>query len=92
MDFEEGKPADGASKRRLHFQESAGNENAGELIDQAGLRGTRVGSAEVSHRHANFIVAETGATPGDVLKPIDLVRGRVHERLGIELELEIEIW
>lgn len=66
--------------------------SAGELIDQAGLKGTRVGGAEVSHRHANFIVAETGATPGDVLKLIDLVRGRVHERLGIELELEIEIW
>lgn len=66
--------------------------SAGELIEQAGLKGTRIGGAEVSSRHANFIVAEPGATPGDVLRLIDLVRGRVAERLGVELELEIEIW
>jgi UDP-N-acetylmuramate dehydrogenase len=66
--------------------------SAGELIDQAGLKGTRIGGAEVSSRHANFIVADPGTSPNDVLRLIDLVRGRVAERLGIELELEIEIW
>jgi UDP-N-acetylmuramate dehydrogenase len=62
------------------------------LIEQAGLKNTRVGGAEVSQRHANFIVADEGATSADVLKLIDLVRDRVNERLGIELETEIEIW
>ena len=66
--------------------------SAGMLIDQAGLKGTRVGGAEVSDRHANFIVAEPGATAQDVLRLIELVRSRVADRLGVELEMEIEVW
>jgi UDP-N-acetylmuramate dehydrogenase len=66
--------------------------SAGMLIDQAGLKGTRVGGAEISDRHANFIVADADATSADVLKLIELVRSRVAERLGVELETEIEIW
>lgn len=66
--------------------------SAGMLIDQAGLKGTRVGGAEVSDRHANFIVAEPGASSQDVLRLIELVRSRVADRLGIELETEIQIW
>jgi UDP-N-acetylmuramate dehydrogenase len=66
--------------------------SAGMLIDQAGLKNTRYGQAEVSDRHANFIIADQGATSQDVLKLIEVVRERVSERLGIELETEIEIW
>jgi UDP-N-acetylmuramate dehydrogenase len=66
--------------------------SAGMLIDQAGLKGSRVGGAEVSDLHANFIVADSSATTQDVLRLIDLVRSRVAERLGVELETEIEIW
>jgi UDP-N-acetylmuramate dehydrogenase len=46
----------------------------------------------VSDRHANFIVTDADATSGDVLRLIELVRSRVAERLGVELETEIEIW
>ena len=66
--------------------------SAGMLIDQVGLKGTRVGGAEVSDRHANFIVAHEGATSEDVLKLIEQVRERVLDKLGIELELEIQVW
>ena len=66
--------------------------SAGMLIDQAGLKGETVGGAEVSQRHANFIIAHPKATTRDVLKLIDLVRSRVAERMGVELETEIEIW
>jgi UDP-N-acetylmuramate dehydrogenase len=66
--------------------------SAGMLIDQAGLKGSRSGGAEVSERHANFIVAAPGATSQDVLKLIELVRDRVADRFGVELETEIEIW
>lgn len=66
--------------------------SAGMLIDQAGLKGTRIGGAEVNDRHANFIVAEPGATSQDVLRLIELVRSRVADRIGIELELEIQVW
>jgi UDP-N-acetylmuramate dehydrogenase len=65
---------------------------AGMLIDQAGLKGTRIGGAEVSDRHANFIVADEGASSKDVLELIEVVRMAVQERLGVELETEIEIW
>ena len=66
--------------------------SSGMLIEQAGLKGARVGQAEVSDRHANFIIAGPSATTREVLELIELVRGRVLERLGIELENEIEIW
>jgi UDP-N-acetylmuramate dehydrogenase len=66
--------------------------SAGMLIDQAGLKGETVGGAEVSQRHANFIITHPGATAQDVLKLIDVVRSRVAERMGVELETEIEIW
>jgi UDP-N-acetylmuramate dehydrogenase len=66
--------------------------SAGMLIDQAGLKGETVGGAEVSQRHANFIIAHPKATTRDVLKLIDLIRSRVAERMGVELENEIQIW
>ena len=66
--------------------------HAGELIDDAGLKGTRIGGAVVSDRHANFIVAEAECTSSDVLRLVDLIREQVDQRMGIELELEIEIW
>ncbi len=65
---------------------------AGKLIDDAGLKGTRIGGAVVSDRHANFIIAEPECTSQDVLRLIDLIRGQVRDRLGVELELELEIW
>ena len=65
---------------------------AGALIDQAGLKGTRYGAAEVSTVHANFIVARRGATASDVLHLIDVVRDRVLKVFDTELETEIEIW
>jgi UDP-N-acetylmuramate dehydrogenase len=66
--------------------------SAGELIDAAGLKGTRIGGAVVSDRHANFILAEPECTSEDVLRLIELVRNQVQERRGVELELELEIW
>lgn len=65
---------------------------AGALIDQAGLKGSRIGAAEVSQVHANFIVAREGATASDVLRLIDFVRERVLHEFATELETEIEIW
>ncbi len=66
--------------------------SSGELIDRAGLKGTRIGGAVVSDLHANFIIAEADCTAQDVLRLIDLVRSQVRDRMGIELELELEIW
>ena len=64
--------------------------SAGKLIDECGLKGTKIGGAEVSPKHANFIVNPSSATAEDVLDLIDLVRKRVKSQTGIELELEIQ--
>ncbi len=66
--------------------------SSGMLIDQAGLKGTKVGGAEVSAQHANFFTAADGTTSNDLIQLIDQVKARVHERMGVELELAIEIW
>ncbi len=65
---------------------------ADQLIEQAGLQGTRVGGVEVSDRDANYFVAHSGATARDVLRLIDLVRSRVAERFGQHLELALVVW
>ena len=67
-------------------------QRAGLLIEQAGLKGTRVGGAEISERHANFIVTHTGAKSSDVLRLIDLIRSKISEQFGVHLESEIKIW
>ena len=69
-----------------------GGVSAGELIERAGLKGTRIGGAVVSERHANFFIAEHDCSSTDVLRLIELVRDQVEDRLGVELELELEIW
>ncbi|RPI77549.1 MAG: UDP-N-acetylmuramate dehydrogenase, partial [Planctomycetaceae bacterium] len=66
--------------------------SAGLLIDQAGLKGTRIGNVEISDRHANFIVTHPGATARDVFRLIDLARSKVGEQFGVELDLEVQIW
>lgn len=66
--------------------------SAGALIEQAGLKGTRIGGCEVSDRHANFLVTHEGATSDDVLRLIDLIRTKVSEAHGIDLETEIRVW
>lgn len=73
------------------FKNPAG-KSAGALIDKAGLKGTECGAARVSEKHANFIVAEKGATASDVLRLIDVVKDRVRKEFDTELEVEIDIW
>ncbi len=65
---------------------------AGELIEQAGLKGTRIGGAVVSDRHANFVIAEPECTAADVMRLIELIRVQVADRLGVDLEVELDIW
>lgn len=66
--------------------------SAGALIDRAGLKGTQLGGAVVSEKHANFITAEKGCSSTDVKKLIEQIQTKVKGTLGIELETEIEIW
>jgi len=67
------------------------SRTAGQLIDAAGMKGFRVGGAEVSRVHANYIVNTGGATAVDVLGVIAAVRKRVMDEFGVELELEARV-
>ena len=64
---------------------------AGKLIDELGLKGTRVGGAVVCSEHGNFIVNDGNATARDVLELIALLTRRVKAERGIELQTEVEI-
>lgn len=68
-----------------------GGERAVRLIEKSGLRGKRVGGAEVSTKHANYIVNRGGATATDVLGLMDLMRERVRTHFGITLERQIRV-
>jgi UDP-N-acetylmuramate--L-alanine ligase/UDP-N-acetylenolpyruvoylglucosamine reductase len=67
-------------------------DSAGRLIDEAGLKGTRVGDAEVSTVHANFIVNRGKATSADIIELVRRVRARVEETKGIRLEPEVLLY
>ena len=69
-----------------------GHPAAGRLVEEAGCKGLRVGGAEVSTLHANFIVNRGDATCADVLALMDDVRGRVADRFGVVLEREVILW
>jgi len=66
-------------------------EYAGRLIEAAGLKGTRIGSAEISPLHGNFFVNHGRTKAGDVRALIELVRKTVAQKSGVELELEVEL-
>ncbi len=70
---------------------SSEGRTAGALIDQAGLRGHRVGDAEISDMHANFIVNRGSATAADALACIRAAREAVREKFGITLEPEVRL-
>ena len=62
---------------------------AGRLIDGCGLKGTRIGGAEITHRHANIMINRGGATASDVVALIELVQEVVEQETGYRLEPEI---
>jgi len=65
---------------------------AAALIDQAGLKGFQVGGAQVSTKHAGFVVNAGGASAADVLSLLKQVSDKVYEDTGIRLEPEVRIW
>ncbi|MDT3424774.1 UDP-N-acetylmuramate dehydrogenase [Paenibacillus forsythiae] len=64
---------------------------AGQLIQESGLQGTRIGGAEVSKKHAGFIINADNATASDYIGLIQHVRATVKDKFGVELETEVKI-
>ena len=66
-------------------------KSAGQLVEQVGLKGLRVGKAQISEKHANFIVNRGGATARDVLSLMEIMQKRVYQETGIRLEKEVHV-
>ena len=64
---------------------------AAALIDQCGLKGLAVGGAQVSEKHAGFVINRGGATCADVLELVRQVKERVLQQTGVELEMEVKV-
>ncbi len=73
------------------WRRAGGPRTAGQLIEAAGLKGARVGGAQVSPVHANYFVNTGSATAADVRALIERVRGGAAERFGVVLEPEVKL-
>lgn len=82
----------GARNAGCVFRNPEGDKSAGLLIDQAGCKGMRVGNAEISSVHANFIINRGNASGADIEDLIERVKGEVEARFGVLLEEEIRRW
>jgi UDP-N-acetylmuramate dehydrogenase len=67
------------------------DDSAGRLVDASGCKGLRVGTAEVSTKHANFIQADAGGSADDVAALIAEVQRRVHDAFGVKLHPELRM-
>jgi UDP-N-acetylmuramate dehydrogenase len=72
------------------FKNPAG-DHAGRLIEAAGLKGTRIGNAEISTKHGNFFINHGDTKAEDVRALINLTQDSVFKKFGVNLELEVEL-
>ena len=65
--------------------------SAGYLIDQAGLKGLKIGGAQISEKHGNFFINTGNASSDDILKLAETCKAKVKEKFGVDLEFEVKI-
>ena len=73
------------------FKNPKSDMAAGYLIDKSNLKGTRIGDAEISTKHANFIINHGKASSNDILKLIKIIKNSVKQKFNINLELEVSL-
>jgi len=73
-----------------YFKNPTGT-SAGKVIDEAGLKGTKIGGMQISPHHANFFVSSEGAVWQNVLELAELAKTKVRDQFGIELHEEVRI-
>ena len=73
------------------FKNPDSNPAAGYLIDKVGLKGLRIGDAEISKKHANFIINHGNAKSEQIYKLINIMKNKVNQEFNIKLELEVKI-
>lgn len=79
-------PSSGSIFKQVH------GTPAWKFIEQAGLKGYQIGGAQVSQKHANFIINRGYATAQDIKRLIDTIKKEVFEKLGVTLHEEVELW
>ena len=73
------------------FKNPSSNLAAGYLIDKSGLKGLRIGDAEISKKHANFIINHGSAKSHEIYKLIKIIKNKVNQKFNIRLKLEIKL-
>jgi UDP-N-acetylmuramate dehydrogenase len=73
------------------WKRESGPRTAGQLVEAAGLKGTRIGGAEVSSMHANYFVNTGGATAADVRALIERAQAEVESKFEVRLEPEVKL-
>jgi len=81
----------GVSSAGCFFKNPPSGPSAGELIDKAGLKGKRLGGAEISSRHGNFIINRGNALAADILALAEIIETHVAAKFGVQLEPEVII-
>ena len=82
----------GALSAGCFFKNPPSGEPAGRLIELAGLKGSRIGGAKISTKHANFIINRGGAKYEDVDYLIQMIQESVHRKFNLVLQEEIKRW
>ena len=77
-------------KPRSRKKSKAGKVPAGWLIDRADLRGKKIGNAEVSEKHSNFVINTGSATAQDVIMLASFIKQQVRDKFGVELREEVQ--
>ena len=87
----ETQPVDYPSCGSVFINPKEAGLHAWQVVDRLGLRGHRIGNAQISEKHSNFIVNLGGAKAVEVKSLIDLVKARAKSELGIEMHEEVKI-
>ena len=75
----------------MSFQFKGDGFITAKLIDECGLKGYTIGGAQISEKHAGFIINKGNATSKDILDLIDYTKKKVFEKFGVQIEEEVEI-
>jgi UDP-N-acetylmuramate dehydrogenase len=91
LDSRKSREPTGSRTAGCMFKNPSPDKPAGLLIDQAGLKGRRIGGAEVSRKHANYIINEGNASASDIVALMSLVRETVKEKFNVDLVPEVRV-
>ena len=91
LDSRKNREPTGSRSAGCMFKNPSPDKPAGRLIDQGGLKGRKIGGAEISHKHANYIINGGNASAADILALMSLVRETVKKQFDVDLTPEVKV-